>query len=176
MTETYTSDTGEVDVHNVRGRSAATEAIRDHRRVLVGQMLLARVPIRTIASRLRVSTNTVQRDIAVVTRYWEQRAIKDRATLVHRECVILDELEAAWLQRALYDVNALDGVLRIQARRTKLLGLDAPTRSSVEVTGDLDSLRARAQELVEDELARRRELRERAQMNVIDVASSENGQ
>jgi hypothetical protein len=160
---------------NLSGESAtrSVERIRDHRRVEVGRMLLARTPIRTIAARLHVSTNTVCNDIKVVERWWHDTAIKDRGKLVERECKLLDELERAWLERALWDGAALDGVLRIMAQRAKLLGLNAPSQTELALTGSAEDLRQRALEIVADELERRRELNARANGQAIDVQSTE---
>lgn len=166
-----------IEYHNLRGHGSAVEQIRDHRRVEVERMMLARTPIRVMADRLRVSTRTVQKDIKVIERYWRESSAKDRSKRIERESRVLDLLEKHWLQRATWDEGAVDVVLRVQARRAKLLGLDAPTQSSVEITaGGGDELRKRAQELVDNELQRRRELRERAALNgggdVIDIEST----
>jgi hypothetical protein len=156
------------------GPDIRTAQIRDYRRIEVGRMVLARVPVRVMAERLGVSTNTINRDIRVVERWWHDSAITQRSKLVERETVKLDELERAWVERAINDPVALDGVLRIQAARAKLLGLNAPTQSQVEIVGDADELRKRALEIVQDDLARRRELHARAAGNgAIDVASTE---
>lgn len=154
------------------GHSNRTEQIRDHRRVEVARMMLARTPVRVMASRLGVSTNTVNNDIKVIERWWQDSAIKDRAKLVERECRILDELERAWLGRALYDAVALDNVLRIMARRAKMLGLDQPAQATLELVGGNGELKQRALDLVQDELTRRRELRARTNGDVIDVEST----
>jgi hypothetical protein len=170
---TTTSSTT-VDFHDLRGRGTSVERIRDYRRVEVERMLLQRVPIRQMAAVLQVSTRTVQKDIKVVERWWRDSAITARSERVDRETKILDVLESEWLGRALRDPVALDGVLRIQAARAKLLGLNAPTQSQVEIVGDTDELRKRALEIVQDDLARRRELHARAAGNgAIDVASTE---
>jgi hypothetical protein len=167
---TQNSDT----FHDVRGHTASIERIRDYRRIEVGRMLLARVPIRAMAARLNVSTTTVQRDIKVVERWWRDTAIKDHDTLVEREMTKLDELERAWLSHAMYDSEALDNVLRIMAQRAKYAGLNKPTQSELTVHQPLDEVRARALELVTSELERRRELEARAALassngEVIDV-------
>lgn len=166
-----TATSAGVDFHDLRGNTHATERIRDYRRVEVGRMLLARVPIRMMATRLGVSTRTVQKDIKVIERWWAESAITDRAALIKRESVKLDELESWWWERALVDATALDNVLRIMAARAKMQGLYAPTQTEIGVTvGGVDEMRARALEIVQDDLARRRELRELA---AIDVASTE---
>lgn len=161
------------DFHDLRGNTHATERIRDYRRVEVGRMLLAKVPIRMMATRLNVSTRTVQQDIKVIERWWAESALKDRAELIKRESVKLDELESWWMERAFVDAVALDNVLRIMAARAKMHGLNAPTQTQVELggMGSVEEVRARALEIVQDDLQRRRELNARAES--IDVASSE---
>ena len=140
--DAWSTDT--VSYHGVRGRGVAVEQIRDHRRIEVGRMMLARVPIRTMAARLHCSTATVQKDIKVVERWWQAEAQKTREEQLAREKHILDELERAWIERALYDPSALDGVLRIQAQRAKLFGLNAPTSSTLELTTPADDALAHA--------------------------------
>lgn len=160
-----------IEYHDLRGHGIAREQIRDHRRIEVGRMLLARTPIRTMASRLGVSARTVQKDIKVIERWWQAEAKVTVADQVARQLKILDELERAWLGRAMYDDGAVDVLLRIMTRRAKLIGLDAPTQAQVEVggIGSVEEVRARALEVVQDDLQRRRELNARA----IDVASQE---
>lgn len=53
-----------------------------------------------------------------------------------REIAVLDELEArAWLAlKGTSSLAAVDRVLKIQERRARLLGLDAPVKTHVEVT------------------------------------------
>jgi hypothetical protein len=169
MSATQVSTT--VDFHDLRGNVASTERIRDYRRVEVGRMLLARVPIRMMATRLNVSTRTVQKDIRVIERWWAERAITDRAALIKQESTKLDELESWWMERAFIDPTALDNVLRIMAMRAKIHGLNAPTQSEVTIGGSVEELQALAIEMIRDDLMRRRELD--ARRGAIDVGSSD---
>lgn len=163
------------DYHNLLGHGRRTVQIRDYRRQEVQRMMLARVPTRIMAEVLNVSTNTINNDCRVIERHWELTRIKDREKLRRREMRVLDNCEDALIMSATGgNIDAIDALLRVQARRAKLLGLDAPTQAQLEVTGDLEALRQRAAELITDDLARRRELRERAALNgdAIDVEST----
>jgi hypothetical protein len=163
----------QLDYHDLRGNTAAVERIRDYRRREVAEMCLARVPVTTIAARLRVSTRTVKKDIKVIERWWRDSAVRDRQKLVDREVILLDQLEAAWFRRALWDEGAFDRMMRIMERRARMLGLDAPVQSELTVTMSAEELDAMAIEIIDNDLARRRELNARAQ--AIDVQSSEVG-
>ena len=65
----------------------------------------------------------------------------------HRDMELdrLDRLQAAvWGRAALGEVKAIDSVLKIIDRRSRLLGLDAPQKIQAEViTYDADSIEAR---------------------------------
>jgi hypothetical protein len=86
----------------------------------------------------------------------------DRVTPV-RQAVIemeLDRLDAMFLaiagRAATGDVAAIDRALRIQERRAKLLGLDAPTQQTVDAT----VVQKTPQDLELDELVREAQARE----------------
>jgi hypothetical protein len=140
---------------------------RDQRRILVGELTRAHLPQRAIAARLGVHHRTVERDQAVLHRYYRSLATAHIDDLVAEEVAKLDSLERVVLERPFLDddgalVLDTDGVpllrvldnddvmtlLRIAERRTKLLGLDMPTRTETSVTVTVDDARSRALELV----------------------------
>jgi hypothetical protein len=123
-----------------------------------------------MASRLGVAKSTVEQDIKVIERWWAQSSIEQRAALIKQESRKLDELEASWMERAFFDPVALDNVLRIMNARAKMHGLYAPVQTELTIGLSVEELRARAREIVTEDLARRRELDARA--GAIDVAST----
>jgi hypothetical protein len=122
-------------------RSARKNLI-ESRRVLVAEGLLAKLTTAQIRVFLAqegfpVSHGTVINDVAAVHELWRARAAKTYDEYIAEQLAVLDGLEAAVMPAALEgEVAAVDRVLAIEARRSKLLGLDRPTRveATVEVT------------------------------------------
>jgi DNA-binding CsgD family transcriptional regulator len=142
-----------------RGNRGAKEALVAERRAKVLQMRAAGVPPAVIAQQLGITThqvsNDLQRSLKLRTEEMNQAAGELRALEVEK----LEAMErAAWavMHRKHYQIGSSGQVarhpetkevltdddpilrsiatlLRIQERRSKLLGLDAPTRSSLEV-------------------------------------------
>ena len=112
-------------------RKAATE----ERRMRVSAMLLARVQQREMARRESVSLGTITNDIAVIRRNWRDRMAESYNAHVAEEVAKLDWLERGLMAHALKgdDYDAIDRLIKIMDRRARLLGLDAPTRTRVEV-------------------------------------------
>ncbi len=102
-------------------------------------------PIRAIAKELGENPRDVNR--------WVGEAMKQLATerkayglaYMERELETLDVLERNCIE-SLRDapledrLNIMDRILKIKERRTKYLGMDAPTRSAVTVTTSLEDL------------------------------------
>lgn len=105
------------------------------------QLRLSGMSASEIAKKLRYpDLNTVYRDLG--------EAMQDKVRSQHEveqlrqiELMRLDKLmQGRWRKAIEGDDVALGGVLRIMARRAKLLGLDAPTKSDVRV-GPIDEVR-----------------------------------
>ena len=92
---------------------------------------------RAIAARLGVAPATAYRRVRHALDEVNQRNVEDAGTLRDLEAMRLDALqEAVWQQALDGDGKALDRILAIMGRRTKLLGLDAPQRQETKVKID----------------------------------------
>jgi hypothetical protein len=117
------------------------------RRVLVAEGLLAKLTTSQIRGFLadegfEVSHGTVVNDIAAVHESWRERAARTYDDYVAEQLATLDALRAAVLPAAFGgELGAVDRVLAIEARRSKLLGLDRPTRVEAKVEVSAYSLR-----------------------------------
>lgn len=68
--------------------------------------------------------------------HWDETA-PDRQTLLLRELATLDTLQmAAWKGAMSGDPESIRVVVRIMERRSRMLGIDAPTK--IEITDELD--------------------------------------
>lgn len=79
------------------------------------------------------------------------RTLQEPADAVREaEVARLDRLmQSVWVSALRGDVRSVDAVLRIMDRRARYLGLDAPTKSQMEVTTyDKDSIDAEVAKLV----------------------------
>ena len=109
---------------------------------------------RAIAARLGVAPATAYRRVRHALDQVNARTVEDAATLRSLEMLRLDELQNAIWQRAIDgDGKALDRVLAIMTRRTKLLGLDAPQRQETKVKIDPQDAKFRRELLVKRVLA-----------------------
>lgn len=109
-------------------------AIED-RRLQCSDLLMRGMTYRQIAAALGCSVGTVHNDVEVLRRSWRERASQTYSDMVAAEVAKLDRLEGAFMDKAMGgDSEALHGLLRLSARRAKLLGLDQPTRTDTVVT------------------------------------------
>lgn len=116
------------------GHAPATELHRDQRRDQVALLLAQGLRIRQISELLKVGSSTVHRDIQVIRRHYQARQTLSYGRKVAEEMLKLDELEKGIMVRARRgELGAIDRVLRIQERRAKLQGLDAPVTQKIEV-------------------------------------------
>jgi hypothetical protein len=117
-----------------KAQSAATSA----RRVQAINLRLAGVDYETIASRLGYASRAAAYvDIERALAANKAKEASATATLQEVESLRLDRLQAAvWSAAVKGDIRSVDAALRIIAQRCKLLGLDAPTRSRIEVVDD----------------------------------------
>jgi hypothetical protein len=141
----------------------AQQALIAERRTRVLAMRVEQIPYEQIAAALRIGVSTAKMDYqrAIEQRHAERD--EHAAVAVTVELAKLDALErAAWqVLRARHitvqhgkivrdedgnaviddapTLNAIDRILKIAERRARLLGLDAPVRSRIEVTDALDA-------------------------------------
>lgn len=116
----------------------------DLRQVEMLQLRLEGLPYDEIATRFGISTSAVATNIQ---RALERHHREASDSVLQMELIRLDEaMRIAWeiaaneKVPAMMRLNALDRVLKVQDRRTKYLGLDAPvkTESKVQQTTEVD--------------------------------------
>lgn len=118
--------------HTTKAKAKAAELLE--RRVLVAQLLKARTPYRQIATALNVSLGTVASDVKAIFKEWaktqvdsiKQQAALDLATMNDAIMALTNDVRTG-------DIAAINAMIRIMERRAKMLGFDAPT----EITGDV---------------------------------------
>lgn len=119
-----------------------TEANKRHAKV--AELLLQKVPPLEIASRLRVSRARVYRDIELIRASWREEAVHDiGAVLLHEiaqhasdERKLRERWEVAAQTEAQTKVwlEIYDRILRLQERRAKLMGLNAPDETVLDAS------------------------------------------
>lgn len=118
------------------------------RRTIVADLTLNGWSGPQIAQRLDVHHSTVYDDLVHIRDQWLQNQTHTYDQWVARELQRLDYLEEKLASR-LYrgDPAAIQVAIRIQERRTKYLGLDSPTRITVDptLTGELRELAEKLQ-------------------------------
>jgi hypothetical protein len=136
---------------------SARQNLIESRRVLVAEGLLAKLTTAGIRGFLAergfvVSHGTVINDVAAVHELWRERAAQTYEAFIVEQLAVLDGLEAAVMPAALEgEVASVDRVLAIEAHRSKLLGLDRPTR--VEATVEVTAFSARVDGEIADLIA-----------------------
>lgn len=105
-------------------RKAAVEA----RLVKVADLVVSGASILKISTELCVHRNTTRKDINILVKRWQADQLpEDRHRWRSIELEKLQGLEHAVMPKALAgDLPAVDRALRVQERRSRLLGLDAP--------------------------------------------------
>lgn len=115
-------------------KQASQDLLIEQRREKVAKLRTAAWSIRDIAAHLKVSIGTVHSDIAAV---FERTMDKADGAIERARAVSLERLDVAtkgiWPEVESGDVDAIDRLVKVEARRSKLLGLDAPTKQ--ELTG-----------------------------------------
>ena len=134
-----------------------TTADRDRvaeRRTQVAALLLASRTQREIADTLEVSVGTVNADVQAIRAEWAERRATSYDEWVAEQLAVLDRLQRSMLPVAVTgNSGAVDRVLAIMDRRTRLLGLDKPQQHEhVVLTKDVVTAEI---ERLEAELARR---------------------
>tara|TARA_R110000824_G_scaffold3102_2_gene14215 strand:+ start:400 stop:1101 length:702 start_codon:yes stop_codon:yes gene_type:complete len=125
------------------------------RRVLVMELRLQGKSFRHIAEELGTSLSNVYRDYRTVMKEFSEQALETASEIRSLECQRLDELQnEMWSQlaearsekmdedgdsmpRSAQDQNAslgtVNAIIRIMERRSKLAGLDAPSKHTIDV-------------------------------------------
>lgn len=115
--------------------SKAQRAATAARRAQAISLRLAGVDYETIAAKLGYASRAaayVDIDRALAANKAEEDAAKE--TLREVEAMRLDRLQAAvWSDATKGDTRSVDSALKIIAQRCRLLGLDAPTRTRIEI-------------------------------------------
>jgi hypothetical protein len=105
------------------------EFIREERRKTVSANILGGRSYRQIAEALGVSHGTVGNDVRILLRRWKREQLQNMEEWVLLALVRLDQmLQAVWPGVLKGDPQMIALALRIEERRAKLLGLDAPER------------------------------------------------
>lgn len=117
------------------GQKSKKQAEIAERRRLVAGLYLRHVHQADIARELGVDQGTVSRDITALKEEWRTQALSDVQDRVRQELAELDHLESLCGERfdSTGQVGWIAQRLAIKERRAKLLGLDAPKRSDVNV-------------------------------------------
>lgn len=118
----------------------AAEAEREQRRAKVAANLLAGLSYRDIAEALDVSLSTVAGDAKLILNRWK----KEQVSTVDRIRQVEDQrlqraVNALWPKILAGDCEAIETYRKLAERRAKLLGLDAPTKTTVTINS-LDQL------------------------------------
>ena len=112
----------------------SSQAQREMRRKQVAANLTGGMNYRDMAEALDVSIGTVANDVKIIMGRWEREQADQFNEWVALEQRRLDRLlNAIWDKALAGELGAIDRVLSIEARRAKLLGLDAPQK--LEHTG-----------------------------------------
>jgi hypothetical protein len=137
-------------------KQKSAEIAIEKRREKAAKLKLAGWSMRDIAAHLKCSLGTVHADIAAVLTRTQDSA--DEAVRLERE-ISLARLEVAtkgiWPGVESGDAEAVDRLVKLEARRAKILGLDAPTKQEhsgpeggpIEVGAAASSLESKLDEL-----------------------------
>lgn len=122
------------------GMSAVQQYAQEERRREVASRYVARIPKGEIAKDLKVSKQTITRDVAWLIAKWNQELVKDPVAARARTLATMQELEAkaaqeyrmtgsgSWWDRWLLAVQSI----------TRFLGLDAPIKVDAHLDGDVN--------------------------------------
>lgn len=105
------------------------EIVREDRRRIVAADFLSGRTYRQMAAELHVALSTISNDVQVIVGRWQQEQVQLVGEQRQVELQRLDvALQAVWEKVLAGDLFAIDRYLKIAERRSKLLGLDAPTK------------------------------------------------
>jgi hypothetical protein len=132
-------------------KQQATELQIEKRRENAAKLKLAGWNMRDIAAHLKCSVGTVHSDIAAV--FERTRDTADGA-LTRAKAISLARLDVAtkgiWPSVESGDLDAVDRLVKLEGRRAKLEGLDAPSKTHIDLS--LEQEIARVVDVVEQEL------------------------
>jgi len=152
--------------------TASKKAIMTERRTRVAKLLVSGMPYNQIARRENVAVSTISNDVKAILEQWhEEMKPRDRwrwiaigmkklseldltlSSELHRQKDVKEEGKVVgkrYAHNMEVRLKIIDRMLRLAERRSKLLGLDAPTkRIQMEITID-DILRALPPEFREE--------------------------
>lgn len=123
------------------GKKRTTNVAKVDRTVTALALRREGMSYEAIAQRLGISQPTAWRDVSDALKALQQEPAEDlRKIEVQR---LDDLLLALWPKAKKGHPASVDRVIRIMERRARLLGLDAPTSITADVTGGLAELLAR---------------------------------
>lgn len=141
-------NTSEANGHRKSG-PRRTPVQREHDRAQIVRLSVAGETQRAIAEELGLSQSQVCDDLGVARRQWSAERVRDLDGVTREELARLDDVEAKAIRGfeesksavAGGDPRFLDIRVKVQARRAKLLGLDAAAQvniRSVSLRGEWD--------------------------------------
>ena len=136
-------------VPRLRGVTKEQELELEKRRAIVASNLLAGLNYRDMAVALGVSLGTVANDVKIILERWREEQVRTLGDITEIELRRLDTmLNAVWGDAKAGKLGHIDRVIRIDERRARILGSDAPTEQNLNLTDTRD-----ANDLTDDELA-----------------------
>ena len=108
------------------------EAEIEQRRKKVAANLLGGLNYREMAEVFGVAIGTISGDVAIILGRWRRDQVATVDEWIQIEARRLDKaLNAIWDSVLAGDAQAIDRMIKIMERRSKLLGLDAPARKEL---------------------------------------------
>ena len=136
-------------VPRIRGITKTEELALEKRRAIVASNLLAGLNYRDMAVALNVSLGTIAHDVGIILARWREEQVRTIGDITEIELRRLDTmLNAVWADAKSGKLGHIDRVIRIDERRARILGTDAPTEANVNLLDTRD-----ANDLTDDELA-----------------------
>jgi len=114
------------------GHSKRTKIERKQRRNMVAANLLSGLSYREMANALDVSIGTIANDVNALIKEWGRENIERISLHQHLQHARLNRLlNAVWKKATEGELASIDRAIRIEERRSRLLGLDAPSRFQI---------------------------------------------
>lgn len=110
-------------------KSKEQEANIEERRKKVAANLLAGLTYRQMAEVFNVALGTIAEDVKIIIGRWQREQVRDTDEFVQIELIRLDRaINAIWTKVEAGDPINIGLMLKIQERRAKYKGLDAPVK------------------------------------------------
>lgn len=110
----------------------STADVIAERREKISALILGHYSLRAISGTLQIPLATVHRDVVAIRIEWREHRLRALDEVAAEELQRLKAAEKAiWTNVVRGDLRALFGFLKIQERRAKLLGLDAPEQVDI---------------------------------------------